>query len=61
MTLNLDDSKAYDRVKQIFLHKVLLCLGLTRKFVDLIMLSVTTVSYSYLMNGFQFGRLMRER
>lgn len=61
MTLNLDVSKAYDRVKWIFLYKVLLRLGLTRKFVDLIRLYVTIVSYSYLMNDFQFGRLMRER
>lgn len=58
MTLKLDVSKAYDRVEWIFLQKVILHLGLPHKFVDLIMLSVTYVSYSFLMNGFQFGRLL---
>lgn len=58
MTLKLNVSKAYDRVEWIFLQKVILHLGLPHKFVDLIMLSVTYVSYSFLMNGFQFGRLL---
>lgn len=61
MTLKLDVSKAYNRVEWIFLPKVLLRLGLPRKFVDIIMLSVTSISYSYLLNGFQFGRLIPER
>lgn len=61
MTLKLDVSKAYDRVEWFFLHKVLLRLGLPRRFVDLIMLTVTTISYSFLMNGLQFGRLVPER
>lgn len=60
MTLKLDVSKAYDGVEWIFLQKVILHLGLPHKFVDLIMLSVTYVSYSF-MNGFQFGRLLSAR
>lgn len=61
MTLKLDVSKAYDRVEWVFLRKVLLRLGLPQKFVDLIMLAVTSVSYSFLMNGLQFGRFVPER
>lgn len=40
---------------------ILLCLGLPPCFVDLIMISVTSVSYSYMLNGSQFGRLVPER
>lgn len=54
MTLKLDVSKSYDRVEWNFLQKVLLRLGLPRRFVELIMLSVTTVSYLFLVNGVQF-------
>lgn len=61
MTLKLDISKAHDRVEWVFLHKVLLRLGLPRRFTDLILLTVTTVSYSFLMNGLQFGNLQPER
>lgn len=50
MTLKLDVSKAYDRVEWIFLHHVLLHMGL----LDIIMLRISTVTYSFLMNGSQF-------
>lgn len=61
MTLKLDVSKVYDRVEWIFLQKVLLRRELPHRFVDLIMLSITSVSYSYLMIGLQFGQLAPER
>lgn len=51
MTLKLDASKAYEWK---FLRFILLRLGLPHEFVGLIMLSVSSVSYSYLLNGFQF-------
>lgn len=57
MDLKLDVSKAYDRIEWSFLEGVLSKLGFHRSIVDLIMLSVTTVSYSFLLNGSQFGSL----
>lgn len=39
---------------------ILLRLGLPHDFVHLIMLSVSSVSYYYILNGLQFGRLVPE-
>lgn len=61
MTLKLDVSKAYDRVEWSFLHKLLFHLGLPPNFVNLIMISVTSVSYSFLLNRFLFGHLLPKR
>lgn len=61
MTLKLDVSKAYDRVEWRFLRLILLRLGLPTTYVDLIMPSVTSVTYSCLLNGSQFGHLVAER
>lgn len=61
MTLKLDISKAYDRVEWDFLRSILLRLGLPLAFVELIMLYVSSVTYAYLLNGFQFGHLVPER
>lgn len=41
--------------------KTLLRLGLHALFVDLIMTCVTTVTYSFMMNGIQFGLLQPGR
>lgn len=61
MTLKLNVSKAYDRVEWKFLHKILLRQGIPARFAALIILCVSSVSYSYLLNGSQFGRLIPER
>ncbi|KAL0405476.1 UNVERIFIED_CONTAM: hypothetical protein Slati_3861500 [Sesamum latifolium] len=61
VSLKLDISKAYDRVEWSFLESVLNRLGFHPRFVSLIMTCVTTVSFSYLLNGKQFGFLKQER
>lgn len=61
MALKLDVSKAYDRIEWCFLEKVLNKLGFPVALVNLMMLCVTTVSYSFLLNGSQFGSLTPNR
>lgn len=51
MALKLDVSKAYDRIEWRFLEKLLLKLGFAQSIVNLIMLCVSTVSYSFLLSG----------
>ncbi|XP_019190614.1 PREDICTED: uncharacterized protein LOC109185072 [Ipomoea nil] len=46
--LKLDMAKAYDRVEWPFLRGMMLALGFDERWVDLIMLCVTSVSYSIL-------------
>ncbi|KAL0430792.1 UNVERIFIED_CONTAM: putative mitochondrial protein [Sesamum radiatum] len=61
MTLKLDISKAYDKVEWSFLRQVLLKLGFHDHFVQLILLCVSSVSYSFVLNGRQFGNIIPER
>lgn len=61
MALKLDVSKAYDRIEWIFLRRMLLKLGFADTFVELIMLCVSSISYSFLLNGKQFGALQPAR
>lgn len=54
-SLKLDIKKAYDRVEWIFLHKVLIRLGIPLRMVELIMLFVSSVSFSFLWRGIRQG------
>ncbi|KAL0342717.1 UNVERIFIED_CONTAM: hypothetical protein Scaly_1934300 [Sesamum calycinum] len=58
VALKLDINKAYDRVQWSFLRHVLLRLGFENDFVNLIMLLVTSVSYSLTLNGTKFGGVL---
>lgn len=61
MALKLDMSKAYDRIEWRFLGKNLAKLGFVQSIIDLIMLCVSSVSYSFLLNGTRVGHLIPNR
>ena len=58
MAMKLDISKAYDKVKLVFLEKILLKMGFPCAWVALIMKCITTVSYSILVNGEPKGMIV---
>ena len=61
IAMKLDMSKAYDRVEWGFLRKLLLTMGFDGRWVNLIMDCVTTVSYSFIVNGGVCGSVLPGR
>ncbi|XP_019155096.1 PREDICTED: uncharacterized protein LOC109151960 [Ipomoea nil] len=59
--LKLDTAKAYDRMKWVFLRKMLTAMGFNVRWIDLIMYCVTTVSYEFLINGLPSGQVIPTR
>ncbi|XP_031125428.1 uncharacterized protein LOC116027784 [Ipomoea triloba] len=59
--LKLDMAKAYDRMEWVFLRKMIEVLGFDAKWIDLIMLYVTTVRYNILINGACGGTIIPTR
>ena len=51
MTLKLDMSKVYDTIEWSFLKSIMIRMGFHEKWVNLMMMCITTVSYSLLLNG----------
>ena len=61
MTLKLDMSKTYDRVKWVWLEKVMEKLGFADRIRDLIMRCVSTITYSVKINGVPRGHIIPSR
>ena len=58
MVIKLDISKAYDLVEWAYLEAMMRKLGFQQRWISLMMMCVTTVSYSVLINGEPKGRIV---
>ena len=61
MAVKLDISKAYNRVEWEFLRQIMLELGFAPRWVHLAMETLTTTSYSVLINGEPWGFITPSR
>ena len=61
MALKLDISKAYDRVSWEFLRHAMLEMGFSNEWIELIMMCVSTVTYTVLVNGQEVGLIVLGR
>ena len=61
MAMKLDMSKAYDRVEWIFLEQLMQKIGFNGRWVDFVMATIKSVSYSFLINGVPCGSIKPTR
>lgn len=61
MASKLDMSKAYNRVEWVYSEAMMRSLGFHDKWISLIMMCMTTVSYSVLINGETKGKITPSR
>ena len=61
MAIKLDMSKVYDRVEWDFLEETMRRMGFAPRWIQLIMMCVTTVKYSILVNGEPCGNIQPSR
>lgn len=59
--LNIDMSKAYDKIEWLFLKAVMSRLGLSNKWITLIWECISTVSYHIIKEGSEIGPIMPQR
>ncbi|KAK3198418.1 hypothetical protein Dsin_021833 [Dipteronia sinensis] len=57
MAIKLDMSKEYDMVEWVFLRGMMRSLGFSEKWIELIMNCVTSLSYSFILNGEVCGEI----
>ena len=55
MAMKLDMSKAYDRMEWIFLESLMRKMGFHGRWVELVMATIKSISYSFLINGVPCG------
>ena len=58
MEIKLDMSKSCDRVEWPFVLKILKLLGFSNIFINWISQSLSTISFSILLNGSPYGRFL---
>ena len=61
MALKLDISKAYDRIEWSFLEQMIRNMGFAEECIQWIMMCVSTVSYSFKLNGEPVGLIYPKR
>lgn len=61
MAVKTDISKAYDKIEWDFVRKVMESLGFHQKWIEWIMQCISTVTYSFLLNGSAQGQVKQQR
>lgn len=60
MAIKLDMSTAYDQVKWAYLKVIMRKIGFSERWISLIMMCVTSVSYEVLINGNVKGKSLHQ-